>query len=369
MASLHSTSPLELLEPETQILILCHISTAETLHSLIKASPRFYQVFKSRREYHLTQLAMHQCGHSSSAWNAITASNLSKPISISDANDFIERFCDDDGWKATIIPLDVSIPMIRLGRCVEWFIPDFARSSLLNLTHLNTLMALEKDDLVLQSRLSEVETSRIRRAFFRFELSRQICQQNLDYLDYRERPAQNRRFLLKYGLDGVEEITCVRDYIVRRLWAIFDQIEDYLVRGELAGQTLQAMRLLPDSKNWFGVHGKGDHDYFMEQMMFYGLSFLRDVFTADMERRAELVLSASSKSGLGYFNLLTTILYDIPKREDKQNRPMFPHSLYRVGSKFHDSIDEHSLGWRWIHTLWGPGYTSEKGPRDWSYIF
>ena len=372
MASPQSNSPLELLQPEMQSLILCHVSTAKTLYSLISASPRFYQVFKSRKEYHLTQLAMQQCGYSASAWDAITASKLSKPLSFSAAEKFIDNFYDDHGWKANIMPLDVSIPMIRLGSCVEWFIPDFACNSLHNLTHLKRLTGLKQDDLILQSRLSEVETSRIRRAFFRFELLRHICSPESSDMKIWETSDQNGRFLLKYGLDGIEEIACVRDYIIRRLWALFDQMEDDLVQGaqaERVPKALQAMQLLPDSENWFGVHEKPKHIYYMEHMMYCGLSFLKDVFTADKERCTELILSASAETAETYDKFLTESLQDAPKREDEQNRPMFRASMYRDGSKFRDYIDEPSLGWRWVHTQWSVGYTDGKGPRDWGYIF
>ncbi|KAL8788677.1 MAG: hypothetical protein Q9195_007178 [Heterodermia aff. obscurata] len=370
MASSPSMSRLELLLPETQSLILCHISTAKTLHSLISASPRFYQVFKSRREYHLTQLAKQQCRHSESAWDAITASNLPKPLSFAAADDFIENFYDDDRWEANIMPLDVSIPMIRLGSCVEWFITDLASSCLLNLTHLKKLMGLKQNDLVLQSSLSEAEMVRIRRAFFRFELSRHICQRKSDDMHIADMSLQNGRFLLKYDLDEIEEITCVRDYIVRRLWAVFDQMEDDLVQGAQAGlvpEVLQATQLLPDCENWFGVHAKQKHDKHTEHMMFLGLSYLKDVFTADKESRMELILSASAETVECWGDdLLTQALYDTPKRDLGPDTPKF-YSF--SASNFRDHFEDYSLGWRWIQRQLPPGYDNGKGPRDWGYIF
>lgn len=374
MGSPHSLSSLELLEPETQALILCHISTAKALHSLISASPRFYQVFKSRREYHLTQLAKQQCGYSPSAWTAITASKLPRPLSVSAADKFIDTFLDDDGWEVTIMPLDVSIPMIRLGRSLEWFIPDFARDSLRNLTHLKSLMGLQQDGLVLHSELSKVETSRIRRAFSRFELSTHICKLKSDDISRLEFEDQNKRFLLQLEPDEIEEIASVRDYMIRRLWAIFDQIEDDLVQGAQAGQVpkvFQAMQLLPDSENWFGVHAKEKHMDIMEHMLFRGLSFLQDVFTADKERCVELVFLASAETAESSDESLTETLKWLDAK-DPDEAYKFRDCMVHDESMFRDRVEDPSLGWLWIKmegTMYYPGSYVRKGPSDWGYIF
>ena len=371
-------SPLELLHPETQSLILSHISTAKTLHSLISASPRFYQVFNSRREYHLTQLAKQQCGHSRCAWDAATASKSPKPPSFSAANAFIEGSDDDDGWEAITMPLDVSVSMIRLGSCVDWFIPDFARNSLLNLTHLKSLAGLEQNDLVLQSGLSEVETSRIRRAFFRFESLRHICKRKSVGMRRWEIIKQNCEFLLKYNLDQIEEIACVRDYIIRRLWVIFDQMEDDLVQGAQAGlvpKALQAMQLLPDAENWFGVRGKNDHRFFMEHMMFRGLSLLKDVFTADKARCAELIFMASAETTEFRERLITETLEGIRTKRHIENTPKVLDLVVHDDddeSCFRDDLDKSGLGWRWTNMkqiAYRAGDYAGKGPRDWGYVF
>ena len=378
MASSHSTSPLELLHPETQSLILCRISTAKTLHSLISASPRFYQVFDSRREYHLTQLAKQQCGYSRCAWNAVVASELPKPLSVLAADDFIEKFNDDDGWEANIMPLDVSISMIRLGSCVDWLISDFARNSLLNLTHLKSLAGLKQNDLVLQSGLSEVETSRIRRAFFRFESLRHICKRKSGDLTRWEMIRQNCIFLFKYNLDEIEEIACVRDYIIRRLWVIFDQMEDDLVQGAQAGlvpKALQAMQLLPDAENWFGVRGKSHHRFFMEHMMFRGLSFLKDVFTADKARCAELIFMASAETTGFRERLITETLGGIRAMDLSKNTPKVLNPVAHDDhdeSFFRDDLDKSGFGLRWINMkqlVYRDRHYARKGPRDWGFVF
>ena len=286
----------------------------------------------------------------------------------------MQKLYDNDGWEANIMPIDFSIPMIRLGSCVQWFISDFARDSLLNLTHLKDLTA-RQDCLFLQSELSEVEILRIQRALFRFECLRYICQRRSDHMTTYDMIMQNRESLLKYDLDEIEEVACVRDYIIRRLWVIFDQIEDDLVQGAQAGlvpKVLQAVQLLPDSENWFGLHGKDNHIFFMEHMMFLGLSFLKDVLTADKERCTELILSASAGTTEFQDRFLTESLEELREIEHFESEPKFLSIMVHDESFFRDDLDTPSLGWRWINSkkiVYYAGDYAGKGPRDWGYIF
>lgn len=359
---LQPASRIELLEPETQALIMCHVSDIQTLHSLISASPRFYQVFSSRREYHLTNLAVQQCGQPANAWDAIKASNLPKSRPCEAVEMFKQNFQNDDDWKAIIMSPEISIPMMKLGACVEWFVADFVRDSLANLAQLGNLAGLKQDSHAVLSDLLEVERARIGRAFFRFEIYRHICPPTRAEVSSYEVINQNREFLQKWDLDEIDEIACIRDYIMRRLWSIFDQMEDDLVQnpGSVPKASLDVQHK-PDCQNWFGVHGKLYHSQYMENIMSRGLSFLRGVLTADMERCAELVLSNSVLVS-GFLSDTLERIYD---RQPWQDRPTYWMSTFR------DDIDEPSLGWHWINeaNIYRPGSRSGKGPRDWGYIF
>lgn len=64
------------------------------------------------------------------------------------------------------MPLEMSLPLIRFGACVNWLIADFARDSLNNLTKLGIFMNLKQDTGLVNSKPSKLETRRIGRAFF-----------------------------------------------------------------------------------------------------------------------------------------------------------------------------------------------------------
>ena len=155
-----STSQLELLPPETRDLIIDHISSVTTLGSLIRALPRFYEVFRSRREYHLSEFAEELCGFGLSAWAAINASKLARPLSDEARNTFMRTFRDENYYGTSTIPSDTAIPMIRLGACVEWFVADFARFSILNMTRLGQLLGLVQNIDWIQHELIDVELDR-----------------------------------------------------------------------------------------------------------------------------------------------------------------------------------------------------------------
>lgn len=361
--------PLELLEPEVQSLIMCHISCVTTLHSLIRASPRYYQVFRSQREYHLTILAMRHSEAPVNLWDTIKASNVLKPPSQHDIETFTNSFMNDDGWKAPILSPEISIPMIKLNSTVDWFIHDYARDSLSNLTRLGELMDLHQDRELVHSDLSHTEKARITRAFCRFETFRHLFSSFLEEREwYLEELRPCADFLDKYNPDEIEEIACVRDYLSRRLWFAFDQVEDNLVHGELSSALQKAAQAPEDDENhpnWFGQRGKHSHESYMEFMMCLGLTFLRDVFTADAERRAELVLG-NSKEAIGVLdNTFNLVGSDGPL----DPRPPDPERLL---PSYHDALDEESIGWHWVLHHRGystPGSRLTKGLRDWGFVF
>lgn len=358
-------SQLELLQPETQTAIICHLSSIEALYSLIRASPRIYQVFVSRKEYHLTHLAKQQCLGCPSAWVAIEASKLPKPVSQKDITTFTHDVAEKNIFDVPIMPLKQSISMMKLGSCVEWFIADFTHQTLPNLTRLSEWTGSTQDVNAIQLDPSSIERQRIAQAFFRLEIFRHLFEPtgmwNIDKLQ------PGVQFLEGYLLHEVEEIACVKDYLVRRLWLIFDQIEDDLVEGGLSASVrmaAQAAQEDPSSENWFGPTGKASHTAYMENIIYRGLPFLKEIFTANRSRQAELVLSIDTPVD-GY---ISDVLQAFRKHEPVG---FHPYNALRFSS-FHDDASKASIGWLWIVDR-SPGYTPGrvpgKGLRGWGYVF
>lgn len=163
-------SPFEALLPEVQSLIMCHVRSAATLHSLIHASPRYYEVFRSRRDFRLTTLAVQQSLAPVNVWHTVKASKLPIPASQETLQTFINTFQEDEGCNVPILPPEVAIQMIRFNACLEWFIADFAHESLTILSRLGDLMGLQQDASLVHSRLSSTEQIRIARALCRFQI-------------------------------------------------------------------------------------------------------------------------------------------------------------------------------------------------------
>ena len=360
-------SSLEMLQPETQSLIMCYLPSVTSLHSLLRASPRFYQVFRSRRGYHLTQLAIQYSWAPADAWDSVRASKLPKPCSHYDVEAFTQTFQDDEGYKAPILPIEISIPMIKLNSCVEWFISDFARDSLSNLSCLSKFINLQQDRDAVQSKLSNIEKGRISRAFCRFETFRNLFAPAYEEESDIDKLQPGVDFLNKYNVDEIEEIACVRDYIVRQLWCIFDKIEDDLVQGKLPEPLQKAAQDLDEDfepLKWFSQDRKSCHTSYMENLMTFGLAYLKDILTADPARRAELVLEKSTCIG-GFLSDTIPLVHNDEPRDWRPSPVYFPTS-------YHETLNEASIGWHWIVLRAGqinPGTYLSKGPRDWGYIF
>lgn len=361
-------SQLEQLQPETQSLIMCHIPCATTLHSLLRASPRFYQVFLSRRGYHLTQLAVRHSLSPANAWDAIQASEVSKSSTYSVIEKFLSTFMDDEGYEASILPLEKSLPMIKLGAQVAWFVTDLARDCLANLITLGELLGLEQNSNGVQRDLSEIEKQRIARAFFRFETYRQLFPPESMFVDVRISDL-TAEFLSQFDMDEIEEIMCVGDYIIRRLWGIFDRMEDDFVRGEPL-EPLQKAAKIPDKHSWFGSMRKAHHKLYLQNLMSLGLPILREIITADPARSADLVLS----NDLMLRGYLTAACSKVVENGIEPSGPPGKNVPYLRTHKspFREDLSEYSYGWRWgqnLHNNAEPGNEYKKGCRDWGYVF
>lgn len=76
-----TAASIQSMSPELQTQIMRNVDSLSTLYSLLRASPRFYQVFRSRKEYLLTQIAFQQFNPHviDDAWNLTKASQLPQP--------------------------------------------------------------------------------------------------------------------------------------------------------------------------------------------------------------------------------------------------------------------------------------------------
>ncbi|KAL8787531.1 MAG: hypothetical protein Q9213_002189 [Squamulea squamosa] len=215
------TSPsLETLTPEIQAQILRNIDSVPAFFSLLRASPRLYQVFRDRKEYLLTQLAFNQFHPEivEDVWTMAKALQIPQPATKSHIHDIISDFMlVDEDHQQHSIPTSTTAPLCKIGMTIAWFVEDYRRSSLQLLADLGTHMDIQQDTSVLQSDLSVTEKGRIQRALCRFVTFCCLFATPEGDGDERAHYRQNRRYLLLYTPDDVEEIACIRDYLFRRL--------------------------------------------------------------------------------------------------------------------------------------------------------
>lgn len=372
---MENMSGLELLQPEILTLIMLHVSEKSGLHALLRASPKIYHVFLSRRNYILTHLATKHGISPGNAWDAVRTSKLPKPPPDQLVKDFVSTFLEDMGYEVAIIPVEVSIGMIRLEHRVRWLVDDFARDTLGNLVKLDQLIrshgdrSITQDVSVLQRPVSETEMWRMARAFYRLETFRHLFRHHCENRHYPPKiPDLAVDYLKVFEDDEFEEIACVRDYVIRRLWLVFDLVEDAFAKRE-NNQALREAAQVHREENWFGSFEKFNHDYDMEHMMSLGLDFLQQLFSANSARRCELVLSNS----VAITGFLTDTIEKIVDENAGLRREEYRYGPYGIYTRpFHEDSGMVSFGWHWAKKGMGrgkPGAHDTKGCRDWGYIF
>ncbi|KAL8645166.1 MAG: hypothetical protein Q9226_007422 [Calogaya cf. arnoldii] len=366
-----ATPSLETLSPEIQAQIMRNISTRPALISLLRASPRFYQVFRSRKEYLLTQLAFNHFHPQiiEDVWDLAKALQLPKPNT--DHNQ-IHRFLNerkyvDNNCLQPSIAFNTTIPLCKLGETISWFVRDYHSGSLNLLAHVCTDMILQHDPEALLSDLSATELGRLQRAFCRFEtfccvLGDPSCADIGKFHNY------SARYLATFAPEDKEEIACVRDYLIRRLWGVFDAVEADAMQGENSA-AIRALGTSLQPNGWFSIRGTLSQPYFMEYMMTRGLVFLRNMFEADGLKRAELVISNSRERD-----------YFISRALKHRSGPPFSYEAekYDDGEFDDEEIFEGDDLWNlsqglfWANKNKVPeGYFRRplKGLRDWGYMF
>ena len=233
------------------------------------------------------------------------------------------------------------------------------------LAQLGDKLDLQQDREVLRSTLSALETARIQRAFCRFEMYRHLFAPEPFDRTTISTKEQGYTFFNAFDAEEVEELACVRDYFVRRLWYIFDTTEDIYVAEQRSKPDQRAQSLYI---YWYCESGKNQHDAYMERIMPWGLPLLQEIFTADTNDATNLIL----RNSISLLNYLSEALLVARKLSSDSIQLLSVQltlsSLKISGEKMHHS----SIGWLWGHD-WKPtmsyGEPQMKGLRDWGYVF
>ncbi|KAL8968359.1 MAG: hypothetical protein Q9197_004929 [Variospora fuerteventurae] len=356
-----------MLQPELQLTIMRYACSTKSLFALLKASPRFYQVFRSRRDYVLTELARNLFPGSVfvDAWDTAKALQLPQPLTREISDDFIDTFTRDNQHEQPVLPLSISTSLCQLGQLIDWFVQDFWNDCLANLKRLGEYAGLRQDMQALELPLSAVEKGRIQRAFCRFEtmglLVAALKGKDDPYLD------QGQAFLGHYPEDDIEGMACVRDYFARRLSGVFEAIEEDAMRAKPS----DAIRRLGQSfgeHDWFSRVPKLFQPDYMENMMTLGLPFLREVLESRGLHRAALVMATSARTPRRFTHAFSSGHNEV----DQNYLPPYQSGIYGGEQGFRDdNLEDCTHGWLWAnYGKLAKSYNrwTRKGFRDWGYV-
>jgi len=429
------TSCLEKLSPELQILILLQLPSTQSLYSLIRASPQYYQVFLTWKERILSAVVGRMViPHVlPDAIAAVGASHLEprgpgRETVVSSIESFQYDRKIDHSKK--LLPLATSVSLCQLHRSVEYFVNDYTRRTTAALKQYCQSTGLTHRSEITQTPegqhvpLSSIEEGRLHRAFYRLELygrlfyRKPFTEKKLSALE------QAHIFLAEFPPWEVEELACIRDYILLRLADVFDQVEEDFVKSILAeghnnddeNDTKSAPPAdIDDDDNdnndddndddehainknedededededegededgligpdrfdgkdyFFSKHSKVSyHDAYMEYMLSLGLPFLRHIFEASGEERTRSIIANGQHGG----DFLSKALKAPPKQTVALEEEETAEDNGLVLQFQEDNLTERNEAWLWSKdfrpsVLWNE--LGAEGLREWGYVF
>lgn len=289
----NKSTQIELLPVELQCRILTGMPNLKTLRALLSASPRFFQVYKTCREVVLSNVG----------WNQIS------PTIVPIAMDALEQREDREPTSSLIstlikepreIPLETWESLLRFHQIVDSLISNFASSRLVALektmmdphhnTHTQTLNSpCEAAAGGENVNLSKLEYCRLARAFYHLELYSHIK-------GYSKMGMLSDCWTFVQNLQDweVEELLCVRSYLIERLIDSLNKFEDEFMKVYLKDRPTiiwpaRDCRELSESRSnkyWRSRLFVDDHHHhdqadWIESCLARGLKYLSAVLSAN----------------------------------------------------------------------------------------
>ena len=210
---------LELLPPELQCQILKMIPDMESLHALLRASPRYFQVYRTSRETIFSYVA----------WNHISPAIV--PIALDALKRRkrlwrrINRPEPPTQWIIRKEPTEVSSKtwkrLLRFHAIVENFISKFSSSRLVSLEnsfHLQNKSSLPHESSAKRLSLSQLEYARLARAFYNLN--------RYGNPSYEDDGDDWPNFLNKLRDWELEELLCVRSFLIEGLIGYLNEFDN-----------------------------------------------------------------------------------------------------------------------------------------------
>ena len=283
---------LELLPPELQCLILNSITNIKALHALLHASPRYLQVYMNCREMVLSHVVSNQI---TPAFVPIALNALEQRDNRKLRRDRTGPFLPQKRLtEPHEIPLKTWEKLLLFHKIVESLISGFTNSRLVALE--NSIYSQSPpsspppESPGRNLSLSQLEHARLARAFYNLDLYSNLFYDldNVRWRVYFDAGLKRAVIFLQSLRDWeLEELLCVRSYMIERLTDFLNKFEDDFMKAYLKDRphiiwpSLHVANLPRFYQNIHLFDRNMMQDPWIESGLTRGLESLSAIFSAD----------------------------------------------------------------------------------------
>lgn len=357
MMNLNKSTYLEVLPTELQLQILKRIPNVQVLRNLLHASPQYFRVYRTSRKTVLSHVA----------WSQITPAIL--PIALNalerrDHRKFRSNHTRLFEFQRSIrephdVPFEIWEKLLQFHEIVESLISGFISSRLVALENSlypetqSTLPSQKCPDTHLT--LSQVEYTRLARAFYHLDLYGNL------FHDLDTSRLQFRRIISAHTKRGthfleslqdweLEELLCVRSYMMERLKDFLNKLDDDFMEAFQKEMPLISWQLQEPPGSW------GDampsllcdqgyewlQDPWIESCLTRGIEKLSTMFSTDKDTIQAKFRILGERDNLGKY--MTSAIREMSSCTERELAAKMK-KLPEIG--YYDNIEQPNEAWFW----------------------
>ena len=375
-------SHLEQLSAELIRSILLELPTTGSIYSLIRASPKCYQVFLASKERILFSVISQTIAPAAfvDALAAVQASKIKDMRPDRKAVlDFLRRYENKRHktveQKVQRYPQGTAVSLCQLYRSTQYFITRLTMRSIFYLRRSRDTVFGPIPTLP----WSDVEKVRLQRAFYRYELYTQIFSSDMKYNGEKlwQLPSDSHFFLEKYHQWEVEELACVASSLSSLLSGSFDRIEPNFVGTQLPRPPFDDSETVDERTHRRAIslrEAKYEiHRLYLNYLLSLSLPFLHHALRLNRRSMQQEMSSHIHYDGRKHSLWDGLVGFSMPKSQQVRN-VLYNYSLalsHDSDFQFNDTTDGPNEGWLHVYTSTEPilGWSIEDTTRSLGYVF